>query len=499
LSITDNAPGSPQTILLSGTGIAVELNPTSLSFGVVTVGQTKNLSTTLTNGGNTALSITSITITGTDTDEFSQANTCGTSVGAGKFCTITVTFRPTERGGDSAIVSITDNSGGGQQQVPLSGSGCVVMGTRCKTTAVSSAAVQSALAAHTTAAVPSPSGPRPVGTRIMRLTDRTRADPFLASGTKRELLVRFWYPASLTQGCHLAEYTSPAVWSYFSELVGLPLPEVKTNSCLDAPIIEGAHPLVVFTHGYTGTFTDYTFILEDLASRGYVVASVDHTYEATAVEFPDGRLVKSVLGSHLANTWRTDDQSLSLALFVRSDDLKFVLDELERLNSAVDGPFTGQLDTSRISLIGHSLGGQATVLGIEQEPRFTAGVLLDGTLMATSIAATDKPVLIMAAGREHWSENEYRLWDRLRGPRFAVNLRGTEHVTPSDAVWLAKGAVKTGSMGLEKTIAAVRDYIAAFLDAELRGRPPEHLLTGPSSDYPDAAVTTQKQLLPGKP
>ena len=80
-----------------------------------------------------------------------------------------------------------------------------------------------------------------------------------------------------------------------------------------------------------------------------------------------------------------------------------------------------------------------------------------------------------------------------------MNLRGTEHVTPSDAVWLAKGAVKTGSMGPGKTIAAVRDYIAAFLDAELRGRPPEHLLTGSSSDYPDAAVTTQNQLLPSKP
>ena len=124
----------------------------------------------------------------------------------------------------------------------------------------------------------------------MDLVDSTRDDPFLANGTKRELLVRFWYPASLTQGCEPADYTSPTVWSYFSKLLEFPLPEVRTNSCLDAPITDGAHPVVVFTHGYTGTFTDYTFIFEDLASRGYVVASVDHTYEATAVEFPDGRL-----------------------------------------------------------------------------------------------------------------------------------------------------------------------------------------------------------------
>jgi hypothetical protein len=71
-------------------------------------------------------------------------------------------------------------------------------------------------------------------------------------------------------------------------------------------------------------------------------------------------------------------------------------------------------------------------------------------------------------------------------------------VTPSDAVWLAKLAIKTGSMGPEKTIAAVRDYIAAFLDASLRDKTLNPLLTGVSSDYPDAVVTTGKQALCGE-
>ena len=68
-----------------------------------------------------------------------------------------------------------------------------------------------------------------------------------------------------------------------------------------------------------------------------------------------------------------------------------------------------------------------------------------------------------------------------------------------DAVWLAKGAIKTGTMGPDKTIAAVRDYIAAFLDANLQGRPAAGLLNGPSSDYPDAVVTTQEQALCHQP
>jgi hypothetical protein len=73
----------------------------------------------LTNVGSSALSITSIVITGSDT--FSQTNTCGSGVGAGASCTITVTFNP--KGGTTftADVSISDNGGASPQQLSLSG------------------------------------------------------------------------------------------------------------------------------------------------------------------------------------------------------------------------------------------------------------------------------------------------------------------------------------------------------------------------------------------
>jgi hypothetical protein len=230
-----------------------------------------------------------------------------------------------------------------------------------------------------------------------------------------------------------------------------------------------------------------------------VVASVDHTYEATAVEFPDGRLVKSVFGSHLAeSTWRRDEQSLSFAVSVRSKDLKFVVDELARLNIEAGGPFAGKLDLTKVAVAGHSLGGLAALLGLKQDARFKAAVLLDASMSGGSASVTKKPVLVLAMGREQWSDEECQLWSDLRGPRFSVNLMGAEHLTPSDAVWLAEGAIKTGSMGLEKSIAALRDYIGAFLDANLRGKPFDPLLTGPSSDYPDAEVTTETQSMCSK-
>jgi hypothetical protein len=111
VAITDNASGSPQTVTLTGTGTVVQLNPTSLTF----FGSVTQLSTTLTNLGSTTLNISSITIAGSN--EFSQTNDCGASVGAGKSCTITVTFKGT--GFVSGAVSISDNGGGSPQTVAL--------------------------------------------------------------------------------------------------------------------------------------------------------------------------------------------------------------------------------------------------------------------------------------------------------------------------------------------------------------------------------------------
>src|SRR5207245_4088580 len=109
----------------SGTGSpAASLSPTSLTFG------NQNLSTTsaaqavtLSNTGTAALSITSVAITGTNSGDFAQSNTCGSSVNAGASCTISVKFKPTGTGTRTASVVVTDNASGSQQTAALSGSG----------------------------------------------------------------------------------------------------------------------------------------------------------------------------------------------------------------------------------------------------------------------------------------------------------------------------------------------------------------------------------------
>ena len=102
----------------------VSLSPTSLTFTAQSIGTTSAAQTSiLTNTGGVSLTISSITITGTNSGDYAQTNNCPGSLGAGTSCTISVTFTPTSVGTRTASVSIADNAGGSPHTVSLSGLG----------------------------------------------------------------------------------------------------------------------------------------------------------------------------------------------------------------------------------------------------------------------------------------------------------------------------------------------------------------------------------------
>ncbi len=129
LNISDSAPGSPQVVSLTGTGVsAVVLAPTGLSFPLQINGTSAPAqSITLTNNQTVALNLIgspAITIMNpSPVGSFTQQNTCGVSVAAGGTCTITVTFTPTATGANSATLVITDDAPGGSQSATLFGLG----------------------------------------------------------------------------------------------------------------------------------------------------------------------------------------------------------------------------------------------------------------------------------------------------------------------------------------------------------------------------------------
>jgi len=127
VTINDNAVGSPHNVGLTGTGIpgaAVTLAPTSLSFGKQTVGTTSaTKSVTLTNTGSVSVTISTISITGTDPADYAETSNCPATLQVAAKCTIKVTFSPLQNGPLTASLSVTDNASGSPQTVSLAGSG----------------------------------------------------------------------------------------------------------------------------------------------------------------------------------------------------------------------------------------------------------------------------------------------------------------------------------------------------------------------------------------
>ncbi|HXM63382.1 MAG TPA: FG-GAP-like repeat-containing protein [Terriglobales bacterium] len=126
LSVTDNVPGSPQSVPLSGTGAqpVVQFSPSSVNFGSQTVGGTTSpQSVTLTNAGGSPLTINSIGIAGGNAGDFADTSTCDKTLVYGASCQIKVTFTPTASGARNAALSVSDNAPGSPQAAALSGTG----------------------------------------------------------------------------------------------------------------------------------------------------------------------------------------------------------------------------------------------------------------------------------------------------------------------------------------------------------------------------------------
>src|SRR6202790_2246380 len=125
MAAADAASSTVSVLLQPGlvSGPSGILSPATLTFATQLVGTTSPAqSVLLSNYGTTTLSISGITANG----DFSQSDTCGSTLAAGASCVIAVTFSPTASGTRSGTLSVTDNAPSGTQTVSLNGTGTVV-------------------------------------------------------------------------------------------------------------------------------------------------------------------------------------------------------------------------------------------------------------------------------------------------------------------------------------------------------------------------------------
>jgi len=129
VTITSTASNPTLTIPVTGTGVTqgtLGSNPTSLSFGNVTVGSNQSLSETVTNTGGSSVTISQVTISGSG---FSLSGvSTPVTLTAGQSATFTVKFAPTSAASASGNVTITSTASNPTLNIPLSGTGTAATG-----------------------------------------------------------------------------------------------------------------------------------------------------------------------------------------------------------------------------------------------------------------------------------------------------------------------------------------------------------------------------------
>ena len=341
--------------------------------------------------------------------------------------------------------------------------------------------------------LPRPTGTHPVGTTSLYLKDTSRPDPWVAAATARELMVSLWYPAR-SPGSRRAQYMTPVESELLLRdggIVGVPfdaLSKTRTNAFSDAEPAGGRRslPLLILSPGFTKPRSTLTALAEDLASHGYLVAAIEHTYESVATTFPDGR-VTTCLACELPD--RTDAFWTKLGQ-VRAADVSFVIDELTGSHPKWKG--ASLIDPSRIAMAGHSAGGSSALPAMVADARLRAGIDIDGlSYDAVPESGLSRPFLFLgrqanfSPGMPSAASWE-REWRHLNGWKRWLVVAGAAHASFTDISLLAEQfGIPTGAdLPAVRSLEITRGYTRAFFDLHLRNRP-QPLLNGPSTRYPE--------------
>ncbi|MFJ1792717.1 alpha/beta hydrolase family protein [Kitasatospora griseola] len=337
-------------------------------------------------------------------------------------------------------------------------------------------------------ALPAPTGPYAAGEDVIHLTDASRPDPWVPSAGPRQLTVTMVYPAVPGTG-------SPAPYMTLAEAAGAvqrlkapasygitpqSLAGVTTHAFDGARPQRGKYPLVVLSPGYEDPRMVLTSLATDLASHGYVVALVGHTYEDSGETLANGQTSSCTICDYPA-TLDFDSVAASRAL-----DESFVIDRLTHGNTA--WPLAHLIDKHEIGTAGHSLGGAAAAATMIADPRVRAGVNMDGSFHPDPVPGQiDRPLLMLgAAASDHSAGGEWeQAWAALGGYRKWLTVAGADHTSFTDLdLLLEEAGFPTRPFSPERGVVITREYVTAFFDRTLKGAH-SPLLDGPSPNNPE--------------
>ncbi len=360
--------------------------------------------------------------------------------------------------------------------------------------------------------LPKPQGSYLVGTRYLSFTDTSRKGIFTAPNDYRKLAVQVWYPSDSSNGKQvqkwLPNYKST---NYFAKSMGTidlfaQMDLSKTNSYLNANLSskETKYPIIIFSHGYGGFQGQNTIQMENLASHGYVVFSIAHTYEAFVSIFPESKIIpysterfKDLEDEEIAaeNSIKkgklpVEDKIMTQSVHIWSDDTRFVINQIEKINNGkIKDMFNNKLDVSEIGAMGHSLGGATSGQASIEDSRIKAFINMDGSPIGDAKNSIIKqPFMLMT---EATSKNAIIAGYNPKQKNYiTVAVNGASHYNFTDLSVLFPIGKQLGFLGSidgKRQEQIVNDYTLSFFNKYIKGMK-EPFIGSKSSKYPEVTV-----------
>lgn len=322
--------------------------------------------------------------------------------------------------------------------------------------------------------LPEPTGEFSVGTLQYHWKDLSRKEWFSKKDTSdfRELMVQIWYPSNdvpTHQPNPYMDYLDQRI-PEFSKQVELPvfminhITDISTQSFSNLPIAQtdSQFPVLIFSHGLGGMRVQNTAYIQELVSHGYVIAAMDHSYDANITLFPNGD--KMLYDSNLPKDLTDEAERFNIRykqLDTRAKDVSFVLDELEKLTLDQTNPlFFQKLRLNNIGVFGHSFGGATSVSAAFHDSRISACLSLDGwfEILPPNILNKGLTKPFFHLGQEKWKKplnykNRDKLIENSSGPNWVTTFSGAKHFDFMDLPLFTNMTRKLGLSGKINPIA----------------------------------------------
>lgn len=234
--------------------------------------------------------------------------------------------------------------------------------------------------------MPTPTGDYDIGTKVYQINDTSRTEIYGEADTFRKFNVQIWFPFEKTNETERApwlldqEVTSQALSRDFG-FPGFLLNQtqyVVSNSYLDADFTEEkTYPIVILSHGWSGTKYLHSDLGEMFASEGFIAVSIEHTYGSVASVIDNEVIFKQ---NDALTAFKDDDlglESNTRLMMTYGLDVIATIDYLEVLNQDSDDIFYGHLDLDHIGAVGHSTGGGGVIYASLLDQRIKALIGLD--------------------------------------------------------------------------------------------------------------------------